>query len=148
MLRLDMWWQRSEEPTPRPLCGGGVRTNNYTLSPLYKCVIYRSLFPLYKCVIYRSLSPLYNGLFIARVGYPAPARINSTDDPLCEDQLCRRSSQRQLVYIACHFSTLFLSVVRNTLLHLYHYFLSLSATCQSSASNPSSLQTTSTSAVA
>jgi hypothetical protein len=120
-----MWWQRSEEPTPRPLCGGGVRTNNYTLSPLYKCVIYRSLFPLYKCVIYRSLfplykcvisfvqcviyrslfplykcviyrslSPLYNGLFIARVGYPAPARINSTDDPLCEDQLCRRSTPR------------------------------------------------------
>jgi len=34
-----------------------------------------------------------------------PARINSADDPLSADQLCRRSTLRQRVYIACHFST-------------------------------------------
>jgi len=82
-----------------------------------------------QCDIYRSLSPLYNALFIARVGsddiHPALARINSTDDSLrrgstlptihsgedqlyrrsCEDQLCRRTTPPQRVYIACHFST-------------------------------------------
>jgi hypothetical protein len=105
---LDMWWRRSEEPTPLPLCGRGVRTNNYTLYllctmrylSLYISFVQMRYLSLYisfvQCVIYRSIFPLYNALCIDRVGsddiHPAPARIhsddihsariNSADDPL------------------------------------------------------------------
>ena len=120
-----------------------------------QCVIYRSRLlctmrylslsiSFVQCVIYREgrlPRPGEDQLYrrSTRRGSTLPtihsARINSADDPLREDQLCRRSSQRQRVYIACHFSTFISFCSSKYILYSYLYDYFLSATYQTSASN-------------
>jgi len=153
-----MWWWRSEEPTPLPLCGSGVRI--CFLSPLYNALFialnflctmrYLSLsISFVQCVIYRFLSPLYNALLSlgsARKTSTPPRRGSTLTTSTLRGSTLPTSTPRgstpptihspaasiySLPFLHIHF----LSVVRNTLLHRYHYFLSLSLRVKPSASS-------------